>query len=223
MGPYRARAASNRALWRKRLVAFTVFRSPRGAPGPCRAPHPTEPSGESVYSGVYSLPEPRRSRAHAPHPTEPSGESVCWRLQSAGAAAEPWDNIARARAPHPTEPSGESVSWRLQSSGAAAEPCWDHRAPPPTKPSAMERALSGVYSLPEPPRSPAGTFSRAPHPTEPFGESVQSRLESSGAAGELSCCGVLCCSVLCCRVVVCCVVLCCAVLCAGCCGWASVG
>ena len=150
---------------------------------------------ERAFAGVYSLPGPPRSPG----------------------------TISRARAPHPTEPSGESVSWRLQSSGAAAEPCWDHRAPPPTKPSAMERALSGVYSLPEPPRSPAGTFSRAPHPTEPFGESVQSRLESSGAAGELSCCGVLCCSVLCCRVVVCCVVLCCAVLCAGCCGWASVG
>ena len=45
-----ARAASNRAVWRVRLVAFRVFRRVRA---PKRAPHPTEQSGECVHnSGV---------------------------------------------------------------------------------------------------------------------------------------------------------------------------
>ena len=193
-------------------MAFTVFRSPRGAPGPCRAPHPTEPSGESVYSGVYSLPEPRRSRAHAPHPTEPSGESVCWRLQSAGAAAEPWDNIARARA-------------------ASNRALWRKRFVAFTVFRSRRGALLGP--------SRAASNKALCH-----GESVEWRLQSSGAAAEpcwdllaraashralwrersvafrvfrsrrgavvlwcamlfcvvLSCCGVLCCSVLCCAV-----------------------
>ena len=62
---------------------------------------------------------------------------------------------------------------------------------------------------------------RAPHPTR-SGESVQSHLESSGAAAD--CRVVVCCVVLCCAVLWCAVVfLCCAVLCAGWCGWASVG
>ena len=40
----RARA-SNRAVWRERLVAFTVFRRVRA---PKRARHPTEQSGEQT-------------------------------------------------------------------------------------------------------------------------------------------------------------------------------
>ena len=78
-------------------------------------------------------------------------------LESSGAAVEPWDLCARAASHRAL--CGESV----KSSGAAAEPCMGaYRASRiQQSPQDLKRAFSGVYSLPEPPRSPGTFFARA--------------------------------------------------------------
>ena len=211
-----ARAASNRALWRGRLVAFTVFRR---AAAPKRARPPTnrglwrvrlmaftvfrraalqQSTLERAFSGVYRVFRRAAAPKRARHPTEHSGEGAQLRLQSSGGwpsnrAAIQQSTLERAfsgglleggrpeacrgwtapkRARHPTEHSGEGVQWRLQSSGG--RPPRNVRG---IQQSTLERAFSGVCSLPEGGRPEArGESNRAVwrecarHPTEQSGE-----------------------------------------------------
>ena len=108
--------------------------------------------------------------SRAPHPTEVSGERafIMVALDFSGAVPELWDLFARAASNRAFQ-RGRSVAFRLfRSRPRALGPFRARRI----QQSLPERAFSGVYkTLPEPPQS-SGTFSRAPHPTEPSRESV---------------------------------------------------
>ena len=103
--------AEDRAVWRGRLVAFTVFRR---AAAPKRARHPTERSEEGLQSsGAWPPPNralwrgrlvafavfrsaaaPKRAR----HPTELSGEDVFSRVYSLPEGGRPEARVASNRA-----------------------------------------------------------------------------------------------------------------------------
>ena len=100
-----------------------------------------------------------------------------------------------SRAPHPTEPSTDNVQWHLQSSGA--RPYYYARR---IQQSLLDKAFSGVYSLPDP-----GTS--ASHRALYRERLVAFRVFRSRRRAVMLWCAVLFCVVLfcvVCRIVVCC-------------------
>ena len=175
-----ARAASNRALWRGRLVAFTVFRR---AAAPKRARPPTnrglwrvrlmaftvfrraalqQSTLERAFSGVYRV----FRRAAAPKRARPSNRAL-WRGRSV--AFTVFRRVAIQQSGHPTEHSGKGVQWR---SFGRRPPRSVQRVDRPEARAASNRALWRGRSVAFTVFRRAAAPKRARHPTEHAGEGV---------------------------------------------------